>query len=355
MSEPSVRESGQREQIPGRLLLVRLRSLGDTVLMTPVLTVVKRVPGWQIAVVIESAYRQVLEDNPHIDRLIVIEEQSSKSIARLRAIREIRSFRPTLAIDLHGGTTSALLTALSGAPRRAGYQASRSSFLYNIKIPESGRVWNRQPVHTVEHQLSSLKLLGFPAEPVPPPQITVRSEDVQAVRGLLARQGRSAEEIDEGFILIHPAAAFDTKQWDAEKFAALADRLTGTGRRVLLTAGPGDESLLARIETLCNPKVGFVEPLSIRQFSALASLSTLYVGNDTGSTHIAAALQKKIVVIFGSSDFKVWYPWGVEHRLIRSDLPCMPCPGYFCLHFEEPRCIRSIEVEPVFQAVQSML
>ncbi|MCK5734540.1 MAG: glycosyltransferase family 9 protein, partial [Candidatus Latescibacteria bacterium] len=80
----------------------------------------------------------------------------------------------------------------------------------------------------------------------------------------------------------------------------------------------------------------------------------LYVGNDTGSTHIVAALGKKIVVIFGSSDFKAWYPWNVEHQLIRSDLPCMPCPGYFCLHFDEPRCIRSIPVDPVFEAVQSL-
>ncbi len=355
MSESWVREFDQKDQLPGRLIFVRLRSLGDAVLMTPVLAVVKRVSGWKVAVVIESAYRQVLENNPNIDRLIVIEDQPNKSIARLRAIQKIRSFQPTMAIDLHGGTTSALLTALSGASKRVGYRASRCSFLYNIKIHESGRLWNRQPIHTVEHQLSSLKQLGFPVEPVPSPLITVQSEDVQVVRDLLTQQGRSTQEINKGFILIHPAAAFDTKQWDAEKFAALANRLVDSGRKVILTAGPGEESLLSKLKTLCSSKIGFVNPLSIRHFAALVSLSTLYVGNDTGPTHIAAALQKKVVVIFGSSDYKVWHPWGVEHRLIRSDLPCMPCPGYFCLHFDEPHCIRSIEVDPVFQAVQSIL
>ena len=89
--------------------------------------------------------------------------------------------------------------------------------------------------------------------------------------------------------------------------------------------------------------------------ACLTSLCSLYVGNDTGSTHMVAAQGKKIVVIFGSSDFKVWYPWNTEHQLIKSDLPCMPCPGYFCLHYDEPRCIRSIPVEPVLEAVQSML
>lgn len=318
--------------------------------MTPIFTVMKRVPGWQVGVVIETPYEQILEGNPDVDRLFVIDNLPNKWIARLQVIREIRAFQPTLAIDLHGGSTSAFLTALSGAPRRVGYLQSRNAYLYNVRIPDSREVWDREHVHTVEHQLSILKHLGFPVEPIPPPQVPIDAEDLQSIKDLLAGEG-----VEEKFILIHPAAAFDTKQWDAEKFASLASRLVEADHRVIMTAGPGEEPLLERIRKSCSRKVRIISPLPIRKFSALSSLCHLYVGNDTGSTHVVAALGKKIVVIFGSSDFKVWYPWGTEHQLIRSDLPCMPCPGYFCLHYDEPRCIRSIPVEPVFEAVQSLV
>lgn len=351
MTRPSFAElNGPEKSVQSRVLLTRLRSLGDTVLMTPMLAVLKRVAGWRVAVVIERPYEEILHGNPHVDRLFVIENQPNKWIARLRMIQEIRSFRPTLAIDLHSGSTGALLTAFSGAPKRVGYLHSRNSYLYNVRVPESRQVWGREHIHTVEHQLSILKHLGLPVEPIPPLKVPIDPQALESIKDLLTRQS-----VHDGFILIHPAAAFDTKQWDAEKFALLSTRLIEEGQDVVITAGPGEESFLKEIRKHCSSQVQFIPPLPIRKFSALASLCGLYIGNDTGATHIAAALGKKIVVIFGSSDFKVWYPWGAEHQLIKSDLPCMPCPGYFCLHYDEPRCIRSIPVKPVFEAVQSML
>lgn len=336
--------------MPSRILFTRLRSLGDTVLMTPIFTVMKRIPGWQVGVVIEAPYEQILEGNQDVDHLFVIDNLPNKWMARLQVVRKIRAFQPNVAVDLHGGTTSAVLTALSGASKRVGYLKSRNSYLYNIQVPNSEKVWGRKQVHTVEHQLSVLKHLGYPVEPIPPPQVAVDAGDRAFIQAMLADEGVEGE-----FILMHPAAAFDTKQWDAEKFALLADLLMERNHQVVMTAGPGEESLLNTIQQHCASEVRFLSPLSIRRFSALCSFCSLYVGNDTGSTHIVAALGKKIVVVWGSSDFRIWYPWGTKHRLIRSDLPCIPCPGYFCLHYDEPRCIRSISVEPVLEAVQSLL
>ena len=344
------RELDAESDLPSRILFTRLRSLGDTVLMTPIFSVMKRVPGWQVGVVIEAPYEQILESNPDVDHLFVVDNQPNKWMARLQVLRKIRAFQPAVAVDLHGGTTSALLTALSGASRRVGFLKSRNSYLYNVRVPDCQQVWGRKQVHTVEHQLSVLKHLDFPVEPIPPPQVPVDSDDRASIEKMLADEG-----IERDFILIHPAAAFDTKQWDAEKFASLANRLVEDNHQVVMTAGPGEASLLEAVQQDCDSKVRFLSPLPIRRFSALCSFCSLYVGNDTGSTHIVAALGKKIVVVWGSSDFKVWYPWGTDHELIRSDLPCMPCPGYFCLHFDEPRCIRSISVEPVLKAVQTLL
>ena len=333
-----------------RLLLVRLRSLGDTVLMTPALEAGKRLTKWQVAVVVEEPFDEVLRGNPSVDRLFVIRKGVNKLIARLRTIREVRSFfKPDVAIDLHGGTTSAFITAFSGARKRVGYASGRNARCYNVKIPDSHQIWGRSQIHTVEHQLSPLKHLGFPVEPIPALHVPIDEKALRAVKGWLARQG-----ISRGFVLVHPGAAFGTKQWEAEKFAALASRLTKEGSEVIVTVGPAQEPLLEEMRSRCPSTIRFMKPQSIREFTALASVCGLYVGNDTGTTHVAAALGRKIVVVWGSSDFKVWHPWNVQHRLVKTDLSCIPCPGYYCLYYDEPRCIRSIEVEPVWQAVKAL-
>ena len=336
-------------ETPHRIVLIRLRSLGDTVLMTPCLSVLKRLPGWETAVVVEEPFHQVLQDNPHLDRLFVIPRTSGKLASRLGVLRQIRAFRPEVAVDLHGGSTSALLTLASGARTRLGYGQNRYAAFYNTRVPPSGQIWAQKTVHTVEHQLAPLKYLGFPADPIPPLEVALRPELVRQVQGSLPEH---LTDSSEGFVLIHPAAAFDTKQWEAGKFAQLANRLVGMGIPVAITAGPGEESLLQEIGNDASMEIHFLPPLPLPRFTALASLCRLYIGNDSGATHIVAALKKPIVVIFGSSDSTVWHPWQTEYRLLRSDLPCIPCPGYECLHFDQPKCIRSIEVDEVWSAAR---
>ena len=333
-----------------RLLFVRLRSLGDTVLMTPALAVAKRSPGLRVGVVIEEPFDEVLVDNPHVDQLFVIRKSRNKLFARLGVLSAIRSFKPDSVIDLHGGSTSALLARLSSASRRVGYAQNRHARLYTDQVPDSSQIWGKEKIHTVEHQLSPLKYLGFPVDPLPPLQAPLSSADVSQVRGLLGEQGVRGK-----FILIHPGAAFATKQWEPEKYAQLANQLAAKGHPVVFTIGPGETSVLEAVRQACASAVRFLDPLSIGKFSALASLCRVYIGNDTGTTHIAAALGKRIAVIFGSSDSGVWHPWGVPYRLLRSDLSCIPCPGYYCLHYDEPLCIRSIEVSTVLEAVLTLV
>lgn len=333
-----------------RLLFIRLRSLGDVILMTPALAAARRIPGCRIGVVVERPFDQLLERHPCVDFLVAVGRGRGKYFSRLQALGRIRKFRPQLTVDLHGGMTSALLTLLSGAPRRVGYAHSRHAGFYNVKVPGSRQVWGKEQVHTVEHQLTPLKYLGYAVEPVPSLEVPVEEEDLQPVREQLA-----GLRVPENFVLVHPAAAFDTKQWETLKFARLASRLLRDRIPVVMTAGPGQEALLKILQAHCGESLKVIPPLPLRQFAALASLCRLYIGNDTGSTHLAAAQKKPIVVIFGSSDSSVWFPWGVPFELLRSDRACIPCPGYSCLHYDEPRCIRSIEVEAVYEAVYRLL
>ncbi len=331
-----------------RAVLVRLRSLGDTVLMTPCLEAIARRPGWKAAVVVEPPYDQVLENNPFIDRLFIV-SGSGKWSARLKVVRQIRAYRPELVVDLHGGTTSSIITRLSGAAVRAGYASGRNSRFYSVAIEDSRRIWGKESIHTVEHQLAPLKALGFPCDAFSQPRVPVLPNSLERVRGLLSGTGVTGD-----FVLVHPAAAFDTKQWPAVNFVELLNTLVRE-TALVVTAGPGQEPLLEEIQRFSNPSIVFVHPLRLCDFTALASLCRLYLGNDTGPTHIAASLGKKVVVIWGSSDWRVWHPWGVEHRLLKADLDCIPCPGYSCHLYDEPRCIQSIDVERVLQAVREMM
>ena len=217
-----------------RVLLVRLRSLGDAVLMTPALTVLKRNPGTRVAVLLEAPFHEVLANHPDVDRIIAVPRGRSKLLTRSLAIRAARRFSPDLTVDLHGGTTSALITALSGASVRLGYASSRSNRFYSRTVPDSRQIWGKDSIHTVEHQLSPFKHLGFQVDPVPPLQVPVGAAALEQVRTLLSRHG-----IGEGFLLVHPGAAFDTKQWEPEKFAETAALLEREGHPIVFTAGPG--------------------------------------------------------------------------------------------------------------------
>jgi ADP-heptose:LPS heptosyltransferase len=94
--------------------------------------------------------------------------------------------------------------------------------------------------------------------------------------------------------------------------------------------------------------------LPLADLFALIERCRFFVGCDSGPTHAAAALQKPIVVVWGSSNFQAWHPWGTTFEVVRSNLPCMPCPGYSCEAFGEPKCIRDIPVERVAAACKKI-
>ena len=332
-----------------RIVFIRLRSLGDTLLMTPALEVAFSGGLNQVAAVVEEPFDQVLCGNPGVDRIIVPGRRGDFR-SRWKCIREIRAFNPDLIFDMHGGTTSSLMTFFSGSALRIGFAASRNSRKYNIKVPDSRILWQKENIHTVEHQLSPLIHMGFRFKDIPPLSLHVDEKTREQIRVRLTEKG-----IKGDFVLIHPAAAFATKQWSIAGFASVAEELGKSGISCVATAGPWQEGLLEKMASASGQSLVIIPPGSLGEFAALASLCTLYLGNDTGPTHIATALRKKSVVIFGSSNHVAWHPWGTEYRLLRSDLECVPCPGYQCLHYPEPECIHSISGRQVLEAVFDLL
>ncbi|HEY2934784.1 MAG TPA: glycosyltransferase family 9 protein [Acidobacteriota bacterium] len=334
----------------GNILLVRLRSLGDSVLMTPIPRIVKQWrPGAKVSVLIEEPFAGVFKGNPCVDEVLAI-PRCENILRRIRRMAAIRRRKFDLVFNMHSGTTAGLFALASGAAVRVAYASARYARKFNVRVPPSEAFWEA-PIHTVEHQLSPLMHLGIPV----PEKIELELHPDGAVLDKIRSRIRDLGLSPEQFLLMHPFATLFTKEWELSRYSQLAGRLRERyGRPVIATAGPAETGKMRRLKEMAGDSVIGLENLELPELIGWISQCGLFIGNDSGPTHVAAALKRKIVVIWGSSDYRAWHPWGVDYQLLRADLPCIPCPGYRCYEFDSPKCIESISVEHVLHAVERM-
>ncbi|MDQ5838283.1 MAG: glycosyltransferase family 9 protein [Acidobacteriota bacterium] len=335
-----------------RVLVVRLRSIGDTVLATPSLHALRRfLPDARIDVLLEDWVAPLLEGSAEVDRVVTVRRKSKSS--RLRVARALRAENYDVVYNLHGGSTAALIVRATGARRRVGYGDYAYASLHNHTAPPSSALWGRAQTHSAEQQLALLGWTGVPVTDRPATRLAVTHEADARV----ARRLRDAK-LDEGaaFTLVHPAAAFETKTWAAEKFARVVEHLAARGLASVAVAGPGESRVLEEVRAHTRtPLVSFAD-LTLPELTALAARASLFVGNDSGVAHIAAAVRVPQVVVFGSSNVAHWRPWSpVAAEVVREEMPCAPCPGYTCSEFDAPECIRRVRVEHVTAAVERVL
>jgi ADP-heptose:LPS heptosyltransferase len=266
-----------------RVAVVRLRSLGDSVLTTPALEILKHArPDVRIGVVVEDRFAPVFEGNPDVDVLLT------------PAIRALSSWHPHLCLNLHGGTRSALLTARSGARIRAGFAFFRHSYLYHVHIPRAQEILGvKRTVHTAEHLASAIFYLGAPRVEIPRAKLF-------AARSTAARP----------YAVIHPTASQPDKTWPAAGFLVVAKHLSESwGLEPVFVAGPGED-----LSAFSQFRIMAGTPLS--EVKSLLAGAALFVGNDSGPAHMAAAFHLPILVIFGSSDPVVWAPWKTVSQVL---------------------------------------
>jgi ADP-heptose:LPS heptosyltransferase len=272
------------ERLPSgsRIAVIRLRSLGDCVLTTPALALLKEYRrDLRVAVVVEDRFRAIFEGNPDIDEILS------------PRMSEIMRWRPRLALNLHGGTRSMALTAASGAGIRAGFGHHRYSSLYSAKIPRAQEILGEErPVHTAEHIASAMFWLGVPRTEIPRAKLVTRPAE-----GL------------RGFAVLHPFASEPAKTWPADRFVEIAKQLPDS----LFIAGPDDDT-----SPFKDFRVLIGAPLA--DVKMLISQARVFIGNDSGPAHIAAAFGVPVVVIFGASNPVTWAPWRTEARVLTSPL-----------------------------------
>ena len=336
-----------------RVLVVRLRSIGDTVLATPSLYALRRfLPDARIDLLLEDWVAPLVEGLEEVDRVVRVERKSPTG--RLAAARLLRAEHYDVAYNLHGGSTAALLTWASGARQRVGYASYRHARLQNHDAPHPSELWGQEQTHSAEQQLGLLGWTGVPVTDRPASRLPVTAEAAERVARRLRRVGLGDES--RHFALIHPAAAFATKTWAAANFARVAERLGSRGISSVAVVGPGERAVADEFVREARIPVVAFDDLSLPELTALAARAALFVGNDSGVAHMAAAVRLPSVVVFGSSNVAHWRPWSeAPSEVVREELPCQPCPGYTCAEFGQPECIRRVPVERVAAAVERVL
>ncbi|HYZ83032.1 MAG TPA: glycosyltransferase family 9 protein [Bryobacteraceae bacterium] len=286
-----------------RVLVIRIRSLGDSVLTTPAIHLLKSVrPDLRISIMSEPRFSDLFRDNPDIEAVF---EPSLSAAVR---------FAPRLVINFHGGTRSLWLTALSLAQYRAGFVHHRAHWIYNVPIPRAQEILGEERVvHTAEHLASAMFHLGVP------------HQDIGRAR-LFAWPARRAR----AYAVLHPVAATPEKTWPADRFLRVADNLQAHGLEPVFIGGPDDDlGAFRRFEVIAGAPLW--------ESMSLLGGAALFVGNDSGPAHVAAAYGVPVVVLFGPSNPAIWSPWRTESRV-----------------FHSPSGIEQIRVEQVLEALESL-
>ncbi len=337
-----------------RVLVVRLRSIGDAVLTTPSLFALRRfLPHAQIDILLEDWVAPVLDGSDLIDRVVIAPRDGTS--ARARVARELRAEQYDVVYNLHGGTTATLFTRATGAIHRVGFGDYQYARLHNHVAPTAREIWRRPTLHSVEQQLALIGWTGVPVSDRPATRVTITEEAVANVSEKLRLAGFEVEK-SEPFALIHPTAAFDTKQWATDNFARVAEELHARGLMPVAIVSAKEEPILQSLIEQTSVRLVGLSNLSLPEVAALTSRARLFIGNDSGIAHIAAAVGAPCVVIFGSSNRAHWRPWTIQpHEVVFEELPCQPCPGYFCAEFEKPECILRVPVERVVAAIDRLL
>jgi ADP-heptose:LPS heptosyltransferase len=213
--------------------------------------------------------------------------------------------------------------------------------------------WQRKIVHSAEQQLALLGFVGVPVADKPKSRLAVTENARNSIEEKLRSKIKNPSS---KFALIHPVAAFDTKQWATENFARVAEHLSEKGLQVVAVATKNEREVLENLKKLSKVPILSFDDLTLPEITALVSRAAIFVGNDSGIAHIAAAVNTPSVVVFGSSNINHWRPWTqAPNEIVYEKLPCQPCAGYFCQEFDAPKCILSVKPQSVIEAIGKIL
>lgn len=338
---------------PKRILLIKPSSLGDIVHALPVAAALKRhYPNAELSWLINRGFAPLLEGNPCVDTLIAFDRGRYGSLhTRLDVardfggfMRDLRQARYDWVIDLQGLFRTGFMSYVTGANIRVGFAKAR----------EFAPVFYRQhthlppdPMHAVDRNLAVLERIGMPLEQAEFP-LSIDPAEREITNSLLASRGIPR---DATFTTLIPGARWIAKQWLPERYGELAQRLIDDGSGPIVLLGSPDEQAVA--EAVANASgreiVNLVGETSLRGLVAVLARSACIVCNDSGPMHLAAALNRPMVAIFGPTDQRLVGPYSPAAKVVQT--PLKPTTNH---KLPDRRAMESLSVEAVYSEVQNL-
>ena len=347
MRQP-LNQKGQQRIDPSdikKILIVRLRRIGDIIMTTPSVSALRKgFPDAFISYIVEEPYRELVEGNPDLDKIIVLEKNQSKRDL-FNLIRQIRKEKYDVVLDFHGGPRASLITLFSKAKLKIGYRIKYRNFIYHIRLPrkpEDGHF------HSVENHVNFVRALGINVESPPPLCLPpAKKTEAEKVKNFIEENRLEGNKI----IAIHISAGNEFRNWGVDNWIRLTDLLAKrTGIKIILIGASEDKEANKEIlKKSKNSHFSLVGKLNLREVRELISLSSLFVGPDSGPMHIAASTSTPIIALFGPTLPENFAPWKAIATLIEKKFDCRPCKQRGCIH-EDFRCLRKIKPEEIYQA-----
>lgn len=345
-----------------RVLVLRLSAIGDVIRTLPAVQALKSQFPSIITWIVEEPSKTFLESQPEIDEVILFPRKRWREGVRSfreikKMVREILKFllflrrrKFDIALDFHGILKSGLLSYFSGASQRVGFArrwSKEGNFLFsNIKVnlPE-------ERISRYQRNFALLKGIGLDRIDYPY-QFHIPEKDGEYIDSFFAQL---PNPLQRPFIAIHPGSSPKTayKRWMPDRYRELADRLVHELKAtIFFTWGPEELDGVREIQSQMR-EVSFLAPRteSLTQLGEIYRRCDLYIGGDTGPTHIASLVKVPVVVIFGPTDPIENEPLGF-HMKVRKEVGCNPCRNRSC---KKLICLKAIEVEDVFNTVREIL
>lgn len=336
LNEPHIKK------IYRKILIVKPSSLGDIVHSLPLLNVIRNDFNFaKIHWIIAEGFESLLENHPMIDKLWIIKKDKWKDLRKIKhsfleileLCSQLKNESYDMAIDLQGLFRSGFLLKASGAPIRIGFSEARegSTIFYTHKI-EGGR-----EIHAVDRYLKIASALGCNIDDIrfPMPLII----EPLWIKKIISETGQYA--------VIIPGARWATKKWQPDKFAMIAKKLS---YRSLILGSKQDMEISDYIQANSGGKaLSMAGKTDLKELIILIRNAKFLISNDSGPMHIAAACGVPVIAIFGPTNPLRTGPYGSNHIIVQSNLPCIPCYKRKC---KTIKCLEDITVGMVSDAVR---
>lgn len=334
-----------------------MKFIGDVVLTTPIIRSVRNaLPDAYIAYLGEKSAVSLLEHNPNLNEIISFDFSRPTILEQTRVAWLLRQRKFDLAVDLFSNPRTALLTYLTGAKVRVGGERKGRGNLYTVQVRD-----DEKPKTAIEFHNQFICAAGI--EPTSnKTEIFLSDDEKREARIYLQWLDHENAPLDltKPIIGIHAGASWPAKMWLPERFGALADVFTAKlGGQVLLITGPKDQAAAHAVLKHSTANVKVISNLPLRQLSAIIDSCSVFIANDAGPMHIAAALGVPTIGLFGPGEENIWFPYSEAdgHKALRKNVPCHPCHLDFCNREGDGymECMKLLSVEEVFTAVKQSL